>query len=126
ITFAGSINNTQLLAVSTAGAVTFGGPVGDVSMLSQLTVNAGSILMNGGGVTTDFGQTYTGQMTLGAAATFNRTGGGTANISFGAIVGGFPLTSNDPSSGSTAFNGNVGVGGPLQSIMVNGRVVLPS
>jgi hypothetical protein len=129
ITFAGSVNETQLLVVTTPGTVTFGGPVGNVHRLSRLTVSAGSILMNGGGVTTDQVQQYTGTMTLGAAATFSSSNAGAGLIIFDKIVssasGPFPLTVNTVQT--TAFNGTVGANGlPLLSIAVNGRVDLPS
>jgi hypothetical protein len=118
ITFAGSVNREFLLTVTTTGQVTFGGPVGNLTQLSRLTVNAGNILMNGGGVTTHFDQQYTGNMTLGAATTFTQTGNpGSSFMAFGAINGGFPLTLNPASR--VAFNSTVGVSTPLQSITIN-------
>ncbi len=51
------------------GTVTFSGAVGQLKSLSSLNVSAGTVAINGGTVTTEGTQTYSGNVTLGAAST---------------------------------------------------------
>lgn len=52
-----------------SGTVTFNKAVGSNKALDTLNVTASTIAINGGGVTTESAQTYTGNITLGSAST---------------------------------------------------------
>jgi filamentous hemagglutinin family protein len=70
----GSIVETNLAASpltvnAGAGTVTFSGAVGGTKSLSSLDVTAGTVAIDGGVVITEGLQTYTGDVTLGAADT---------------------------------------------------------
>ncbi len=93
------------LTLNAPGTVLFARPVGAPTPLTRLTVNAGSLLFNGGSITTTLGQFYNGAVLLGAAATLQS--GGNGNIVFvNTLDGAFDLTVN--TGGITVFGGKVG------------------
>lgn len=60
---------SPLTITAGTGTVTFGSTVGVQKALDSLSITAATIAMNGGGVTTENLQTYTGNMTLGSSST---------------------------------------------------------
>ncbi len=76
VTFNGTVNGAFGLTVNTSGSgvTTFAGAVGAVNALTSLTTNAdGTLLINGGAVTTTGAQSYAESVTLGASATLTAT-----------------------------------------------------
>jgi filamentous hemagglutinin family protein len=122
ITFAGTINGAQTLAVNTSGNEIFNGTVGDTAPLTSLTTDGsgtvgGQAQLNGGLVATTGGQTYNDNVLLGTATTLTSSGG--ANITFAkAIDGAQTLAVN--TSGNEIFNGAVGGGTALTSLTTDG------
>src|SRR5205085_249897 len=87
IAFARTVNGAQSLTVNTAGSTSFGGAVGNATLLTSLTTDAaGSTALNGGTVATFGAQAYNDDVALGAATTLNSAGGG--NIAFARTVNG--------------------------------------
>ena len=74
IRFVGSLDGAYNLTVNTAGVTRFDDVVGGTSALSSLTTDApGSVLLNGGVITTSGAQTYRDAVTLGAHTTLTST-----------------------------------------------------
>jgi filamentous hemagglutinin family protein len=108
------------------GAVTLG-TIGGETALTSLSVS-GTMAIDGSGVTTSGGQTYTGAMTLGTDTVLTSTGNGA--IAFTSTVdGAHALTVN--TAGQTIFGGSVGSIARLASLStdapgstaINGAVV---
>ena len=132
IFFGGSVTgNTFALASQTTGLTTFDPAVmglgalnitGDAAFgasVSAVSVNVGGTTdLNGGTVTTTNGQTYTGAVTLSAAAMLIDTGG--SAITFGSTVTGATFALTTQTTGLTTFDAAVsGVG----SLSVTGNAV---
>ena len=132
IFFGGSVTgNTFALASQTTGLTTFDPAVmglgalnitGDAAFgasVSAVSVNVGGTTdLNGGTVTTTSGQTYTGAVTLSAAAMLIDTGG--SAITFGSTVTGATFALTTQTTGLTTFDAAVsGVG----SLSVTGNAV---
>ncbi|MGA2188063.1 MAG: YDG domain-containing protein [Steroidobacteraceae bacterium] len=112
VTFTGTVNGSQTLAVNAgSGSTIFGGAVGGTTALSSLTTaGGGTTAINGGSVRTTGAQTYNEAVILGAADTL--TG---VNVTFNGIVNGAnTLLIND--GGTTTFAGVVGGSTALTSI----------
>jgi Repeats of unknown function (DUF5649) len=74
ISFGQVLNGAQALWVNTAGATRFMGVVGNITPLASVTTDTGgTVLLNGGSVTTSGAQTYRDAMTLGAHSTLTST-----------------------------------------------------
>ena len=97
----------SFVTVGTASTTRLDGAVGGTTAFSGVAFESGSILLNGGSVTTSNplgGHTYGGAVKLGAHTTLSATGG---SINFhGAVDGAFSLSAN--TSGVTDFRGAVG------------------
>ncbi|PLX85212.1 MAG: hypothetical protein C0618_10910, partial [Desulfuromonas sp.] len=111
ITFDSTIDGSQNLAVNTSGTTTFDGVVGGSTPLSSLTTDSGgTVVVNGGAISTTGSQSYADAMTLGADTVFTGT-----DISFsGPVDGAYALAING--SGVTTFAGLVGDVTPLTSL----------
>jgi hypothetical protein len=122
ITFGNTLNGAQTLAINTSGVTTFQAAVGNTTALSSITTNAGgTLVMNGGSVTTTGTQTYGEAITLGANTTLDA---GSADVTLNSSIDGtYGLTVN--TTGTTALNGAVGGSVALTSLTTNaGGVVL--
>jgi filamentous hemagglutinin family protein len=64
-----NLSSSPISVNAGAGTVVFGGKVGSNKVLSNLSVTANTIAINGGSMATDGAQTYTGNVTLGSAST---------------------------------------------------------
>ncbi|MEO0463965.1 MAG: filamentous hemagglutinin N-terminal domain-containing protein [Pseudomonadota bacterium] len=110
ITFAATLNGTVNVTVETAGNTTFDDAVGGTAALASLTTDSpGTVLINGGSVTTIGDQSYGDPAILGTATTLTSTMGGA--IAFAGALDSasgrrFPLTIN--TGGETSFAGLVG------------------
>jgi mucin-19 len=112
ISVAGTVNSDatspRALVVNASGAtsnVVLGGSVGVTAPLTSLAITASDIDVNGGTVTTQAAQTFTGPVTLGANTTLN----GVAITLGGTVVssgGNRSLLVND--SGTTTLTGAIG------------------
>ncbi len=103
-----AVGSNSSLTLNAPGVITFGQAVG-TTPLTSLTVNGGTLLLNGGLVNTALGQTYKGQVELGATTLLESTGvsGASGNIVFNATLdGAFGLTVN--TGALTQFNAKVG------------------
>ncbi len=127
LTLGSTVNGAHVLTVNVSGVTGFGGPVGNVTALSSLTVGTGQIVFNGGTVTTSGAQTYSGPVTLGGDATLTAS-----TVTFASTVdGAHALTVN--ASGATTFGGSVGNGTALSrltvgigQILLNGSAIMTS
>jgi|GEM_PF-2328881 len=67
IEFDGTLDGTfQLTAGAGTGTITLGQAVGGTAELDELVLSAAAIRLNGGGIATSGGQSYTGTITIGA------------------------------------------------------------
>jgi autotransporter-associated beta strand protein len=127
ISFDASLDGLHNLVIASGGTTTFGGLVGNVAQLTNLSVtntsgSTGSVAINTTAVKTVGSQIYTGAVTLGAdltltssnnqAITFASSIDGAHDLktvtaaltTFGGIIGATPLTSLNVFSGPTAIN----------------------
>src|SRR4030042_1654651 len=76
VSFSSTVNGAQALSITAGGGdVSFGGAVGGTTALASVSVNCSAITLRS--VITNGGiQSYTGAVTLGAAATLDTTNGG--------------------------------------------------
>lgn len=124
VRFASTVNGAFDLIVNTAGAgdTVFGGVVGGVAPLVNLTTNADGRTLIGANITTSSDQTYNDAVLLTANATL------TANdVRFISTVNGaFDLVVVTDATGDTEFRGAVGDVTPLASLRTNslGRTLL--
>jgi filamentous hemagglutinin family protein len=115
VDFKSTVDGAQALTVTTAGTATFAGAVGGSTALTSLAVTTGTAALNGGTITTTGGQTYSGPVTLGAAASLSDTGG--SAIDFASTVDGAQALTVT-TTGVTTFGGAVGGTTPLTSLAV--------
>jgi filamentous hemagglutinin family protein len=74
MTFNSTINGDPNLDARSTGATTFAGAVGGTTALESVTTNAGgTLVVSGGSIKTDAGQTYNETMILGANTTLTGT-----------------------------------------------------
>ena len=103
-TFTGTLDSQSaagqgFLLLASTGATTFSAAVGASFALTSVSVSGGTTNINGGSVTTTGKQTYSGNVTLGAAATLTHTGTNSFTVSGTTLsLGAFNLT-NTPTSG---------------------------
>ncbi len=113
VSFAGTVNGAQTLAISVGtGLVSFGTAVGGGTALASVSVtstNAGANAITVRSVTTTGAQTYTGNVTLGAATTLTTTANGSVSIT-GTVTGAQDLTISANGTGTVSFGGDVTVG----------------
>ncbi|MDE1149843.1 MAG: filamentous hemagglutinin N-terminal domain-containing protein [Azospirillaceae bacterium] len=102
-------------ATVVTGNAVFGGAVGGSSQLASLSVS-GTTALNGGGVKTNGGQTYTGAVTLGADANLTTFGG---NIVFASTLDGAKALIISNGAANVTFTGAVGATTRLGDLMVN-------
>jgi hypothetical protein len=108
VAFNGPLDGGFKVAVETTGTTTFGGKVGNLVPLVSLTTNAGGTTqVNGGLVKTSGDQTYNDAVTVGAAGTFQSTGGGAVAFK-DTLTSGTSVAVN--TDGATEFDGAVSVG----------------
>lgn len=124
ITFASTIDanadvDAEALSINAGtAAVTIDGAIGGTGVLGSLSIDGGSLALNGGGVDTVGSQTYLTAVTLGADTVLSASGVGSINSLVG-INGGFALTANAP-LGAVDFNGAaVGNTTPVTSLTSN-------
>ncbi len=130
LAFATTVDGTFNLTLNTGGQTILGGLVGGTTPLASLTTDAGGMtLINGGGVatTTNNGaasgaQTYNDAVLLGTDATLSSVAGTApagGAITFNSTVDGTQALVVS-TSGDTIFNGAVGGGTPLASLVTRG------
>jgi hypothetical protein len=113
VVFGGPVDGAAALAI--AGDATLSGPVGATTALTSLTVS-GDTAVNGGSVATTGTQVYAGEVALGGNATLTASA-----VTFGGPLSGpFSMTV----AGSAVFDGAVGAGVPLASLLVTGTAGL--
>ncbi|HEY8608061.1 MAG TPA: filamentous hemagglutinin N-terminal domain-containing protein [Noviherbaspirillum sp.] len=118
IVFDGDVDGPGALAVNTAGATRFEGEVGGTAALASLSTDAaGSVAVNGGGVTTIGAQVYGDALTLGADAKFASTGNGQVRFN-GSVDGAHRLAVE--TGGETTFGGAVGGKTALAGVSTDG------
>jgi hypothetical protein len=116
VTFASTVNGAFSLTVNSTGTTTFGSAVGNSTLLTSLTTDAGGITaMNGGSLTTTGAQTYNDSVLLGASTTL--TAGTVSFGTTGTVDGVFRLTVN--SATTVLFLGPTGNTTPLTGLTVN-------
>jgi hypothetical protein len=118
ITFSGTVDGPQGLAISTGGTTTFTGAVGTTA-LASFSSGSGTTQINGGLLQTTGSQTYNGPVTLGATTALTTTNGA---VSFGAtatVNGNFDLTVATTTAGTVSFGGAVGGTAALSNLTVN-------
>jgi filamentous hemagglutinin family protein len=93
MTFGSTINGDPNLDARSTGATTFAGAVGGTTALDSVTTNAGgTLVVSGGSIRTDAGQTYNETMLLGANTTLTGT---TPTFNAASVTGGgYDLTLN--------------------------------
>ncbi|WNO07824.1 YDG domain-containing protein [Teredinibacter sp. KSP-S5-2] len=130
VSFTGTVDGAQTLAVNSSGSTTFSGDVGGTTALTSLSTDAGgnvslqnvtttgaqnyadNATLNGAYTTTNANLTVGGATTLAGATNVNV---GSGNASFtGAVDGAQTLAVN--SSGTTTFTGDVGATTALTSL----------
>ena len=113
VTFSGTVNGAQSLTVSVGtGLVSFGGAVGGGTALSSVSVTSTNGAPNAitlRNVTTSGTQTYTGNVTLGAATSLTTTSNGSVSIT-GTVSGAQDFTLSANGTGTVSFGGDVTVG----------------
>ena len=118
MTFSGTVDGGQTLAVNTTGTTTFGGAVGGTTALTSLTTDkGGTAAINGGSVKTSgvAGQVYNDEVTLGANTVLDADAGA---ITFaGTLDGSYRLDAN--TTGTTTFGGAVGLNEALAHLETN-------
>ncbi|MGB3118138.1 MAG: autotransporter-associated beta strand repeat-containing protein, partial [Verrucomicrobiales bacterium] len=135
VTFNGTIDGAFALIVNTSGngVSTFGGAVGAGTALASVTTNAdGSLLLNGGAVSTTGAQTYHENTTLGAgtvlagsAVTFNgNLVGGGNDLTVNATTTAFGNASTDSVSGIGTLTTNAAGTTTITAGTVSGDVLL--
>ena len=111
IRFANTLNGGYALTVNTNGATTFDDVVGSITPLTRLTTDAGgTVVVNGGAVTTSGAQTYNDAMTLGANTTLTSTGG---TLSFVSITDGASVFDLSLRNATSLALADVDIGGNL-------------
>lgn len=124
------------LTVTSSGTTTFGGAVGGISALGNMSTNAGGTVslksvtttgaqsygedatLNGTYTTTDSGFTVSGNTSL-AGATAVSTGVGAGNVLFSKALDGASALSLTAGTGNVTFSGLVGNVTPLGAITIN-------
>ncbi|HEU0044802.1 filamentous hemagglutinin N-terminal domain-containing protein [Sphingomonas sp.] len=102
IRFGGTVNGASSLSVNTAGLTTFDGAVGGGTALGSLaSTGSGAVVANGGAIRTTGGQSFTGQLRLGADTVLT---GATGVFASGVLGNGNDLTLNY--SGTSSVGGN--------------------
>jgi len=115
-----AISGTHSLTLNSTGVTTFAAALGNSAALNSVTTNTGgTLVMNGGSVTTTGAQSYGEAITLGADTTLSA---GAGNITLGSTVndatsGSHSLTLN--STGVTTFAAALGNSAALNSVMTN-------
>jgi autotransporter-associated beta strand protein len=128
IRFFQKLDGPGALSIDSSSTPTFSGPVGSITPLASLTTaNANGstpTAINGGAVITTGGQSYSGQIALGAATTLTSTAGGDITLSR-TVSGGFPLTIN--TAGKTSISGFSGpsltTDAPGQTLLNAGSII---
>ena len=116
VTLSSTVNGAYALTVNSSGITTFGGAVGGVIPLTRVTTNAGgTLLMNGGSVTTTGAQSYGEAVTLGANTTLDASSGDVTLSS--TVDGAYTLTVN--STGTTTFGDAMGHTTALTRVTTN-------
>jgi hypothetical protein len=113
-TINGATANTQALTISDiGGTTTFNGAIGNIQPLSSLTVEAATININGGTISTYGNQSYTGAVVLGAAPPYatTLTSANSGSVSFSSRIDG--TTANTQAltfttAGAISVNGDIG------------------
>jgi len=128
VTFRDTVDGAHALVVT--GAATFGGAVGGITPLASLSVGSAAgpdavIRLNGGGITTAGGQTYSAPVMLGADTTLSSTTAGNIRFTAAATIDG-PHALAVNTAGVSTFAAPVGEGAPLASFTTDpaGRTVL--
>ena len=114
IQFNDTVDGVIDLQIDTAGTTIFNGAIGDNSLLSSLTTNAGGTTqINGGSIQTSGNQIFNDDVELGANTVLTSTGSGA--ITFNQRLNGtYTLELN--TDGDTTFNGTVGDTNELASL----------
>ena len=120
VTFGGTVDGAQTLAISGTSNAQFDGVVGGTAALTALTVG-GNTAINTTGITTAGIQTYTGAVDLQSSTTLNAGAGNL--VTFSSTVNG----ASDLTIGGTSdvrFDGFVGSGMALTSLTVGGNTAI--
>ena len=113
----GAISPDSSLTLDAPGLITFGAAVGTTTPLTSLTVNGGTLQLNGGSVSTVLGQTYNAPVVLGASAVLTSASiaGPDDNVVFNSTLdGSYALAIN--TGGLTQFNAQIGGTAALASL----------
>ena len=112
VSFSGTLDGAANLSINSARSTSLGAAVGGTTPLQSLSIiGSGTATLNGN-ITTSGAQFYSQAINLNSAATLASSGGGA--ITLAAVNGAHAFAVN--TSGTTTFNGWLGVDAPLASL----------